>query len=90
MEKAIGIPQKGSCHSRALTRWIKAGRPVRSQEQIQEIYGICQQCRALDATTNFCKYCGCRVANHPNLMLNRIAIATERCPVGKWPLESDE
>jgi pyridoxine 5-phosphate synthase len=92
MEESIEnlqITQWGSCHARALARWIKAGRPVRSQRQIQEIYEICKQCRALDSATNSCKYCGCRVTDHSNPMMNRIAVATERCPVGKWPLETD-
>jgi len=71
-------------HPRAWTRWIKAGRPVRSQEEIQKIYEICQQCKALDTETNSCKYCGCRIASHGNPLRSRIAMATERCPVEKW------
>ena len=85
-----GIVQLGYRYTRALTRWIKAGRPIREQNEILEIYEICQQCRALDTTTNSCKNCGCRIANHSNPLLNKIAMATERCPVGKWPKENED
>ena len=85
-----GIVQLGYRYTRALARWIKAGRPVRNQEEISEIYEICRQCRTLDTATNSCKYCGCRIGNHSNPLLNKIAMATERCPVGKWPTEKEK
>jgi pyridoxine 5-phosphate synthase len=73
------------CHTRALARWIKAGRPVRSPEETQAIYQSCKKCSVFDEATNICKHCGCRVAGHANPLMNRIAIGTEKCPVGKWP-----
>jgi len=72
------------CQVRTLSRWIKAGRPVRTPDEIRNIYEICKQCKAFDAVAKSCKYCRCRVNDHGNPLLNVIAIATERCPVGAW------
>ena len=74
-------------YGRALYRWIKAGRPVRDEKEIVAIYEICKQCHALDTETSSCKYCGCRLNTNPNPIVNKIAMATEQCPIGKWSPE---
>jgi pyridoxine 5-phosphate synthase len=71
-------------HIRALSRWLHAGHPVRSREQIQKIYKICKQCDAFVATTNSCRCSGYRVSSHTGPLENIIAFATEECPFRKW------
>lgn len=72
-------------YTRALSRWIKAGRPIRSENEIEDIYEThCKNCRAFDHETNSCKYCGCKLGTGTNPLINKIAMATERCPVEKW------
>lgn len=71
-------------YGRALSRWIKAGRPIRSEEDIATLYEICKTCRAFETETNSCKFCGCRLGTNSNPLINKIAMATERCPVDKW------
>jgi len=72
-------------YTRALSRWIKAGRPVRSEEEITRIFEtFCEPCEARDAESSSCRYCGCRVNLTQSAMMNKIAMATEECPVDKW------
>lgn len=72
-------------YTRALSRWIKAGRPVRNEEEIKRIFEThCAPCEACDKQTSTCRHCGCRVNLMKAAPLNKIAMATEECPLGKW------
>ena len=77
-------------YTRALSRWIKAGRPVRCEEEIKRIFeSFCEPCEAYDGTNLVCRYCGCRVNLIKAATLNKIAMATEECPIGKWESGDD-
>lgn len=70
-------------YGRALARWIKAGRPSRSSEEICGIYTThCRECDRFDEGR--CGECGCNVNLQTMPMLNKIAMATEHCPLEKW------
>ena len=72
-------------YTRALSRWIKAGRPVRSEEEIHRIFeAFCMPCEAYDAEGSSCQNCGCRVNTKQIAPLNKIAMGTEMCPLEKW------
>ncbi|MCL2623691.1 MAG: hypothetical protein FWD31_08510 [Planctomycetaceae bacterium] len=72
-------------YARALSRWIKAGRPIRDEAEIERIFETCcKPCEAYDATSSTCGYCGCRVNCIKVAPLNKIAMATEECPLEKW------
>lgn len=72
-------------YARSLSRWIKAGRPVRSEDEILGIFTTyCQECEFMDHDYSRCKVCGCHVGTIPSPLLNKIAMATENCPEGKW------
>ena len=77
-------------YTRALSRWIKAGRPVRSEEDIRQIFeSICEPCEGYDAKSSSCLHCGCRVNLANAAMLNKIAMATEECPLSKWGVNEE-
>jgi len=70
-------------YKRALFRWIKAGRPVRDEAEIERIFETCcKPCEAYDGSV--CHHCGCRINKEKTAMLNKIAMATEECPLEKW------
>ena len=72
-------------YTRALSRWIKAGRPVRDEEEIERIFEtFCKPCDGYDESSSSCLHCGCRVNFMTAAMLNKIAMATEECPLDKW------
>ena len=88
--KTPGYFSKAYHYTRALSRWIKAGRPVRSEEDIKHIFETsCKLCEARDEEGSFCRYCGCRVNLAKSAVTNRIAMATEDCPVHKWQEEKE-
>lgn len=75
----------------ALKKWHAAGRPVRSGARIKILFGVCKQCihfqkRKRKPWRGRCKHCGCYLQRHPHHFLsgNKIALATEHCPIGKW------
>jgi len=74
---------------RALARWIKAGRPVRDEAEIKRIFeSFCEPCE--DYIEGHCRYCGCHVNLLTAAPLNKIAMATEECPLGKWGVTHTE
>lgn len=82
-----GIVQQGWNYTKAVARWIAAGRPVRSNERVREIFEtLCQRCEHFDAGHGSCRLCGCRVRRDGPAFTNKLRMATERCPMNppKW------
>ena len=72
-------------YTRALSRWIKAGRPVRDEAEIKRIFETCcEPCEDYDVKSSACRHCGCRVNLMKAAPMNKIAMATEECPLDKW------
>lgn len=81
----MSAPQKVVRYTWALSRWIKAGRPVREETEINEIFARhCESCGDYDERTSSCNHCGCRVNTSTIAPLNKIAMRTEHCPLEKW------
>lgn len=68
----------------AVVKWIAAGSPVRTQEQIDAAFDICKSCEFFkgEGDSGTCQKCGCYV-NRVGV-LNKIRMATEKCPDGLW------
>lgn len=74
--------------AQAEAAWIAAGKPVRSAEEIEEIYETqCQPCEYFKPGRSVgrgsCGQCGCALRKAGGV-LNKIKMATEHCPAGKW------
>lgn len=69
----------------ALLHWSFGGFQTRSKEEVQRIYTEhCRPCEYFDAVADACKICGCNVRAEGMAIRNKIAMATEKCPKGKW------
>jgi hypothetical protein len=80
-----GLSTRVSRYSRAIHRWIVAGQPVRPEEEVRQIFEtLCRSCEHFDAQREICKTCGCRVRKSGLALMNKIRMATEQCPRGKW------
>lgn len=67
----------------AMLRWIAAGRPTRTQAEIDAI--LADQCGPCEHfRQSSCALCGCRISRSPSAMRNKLAMGTESCPIGKW------
>lgn len=72
-------------YKEALVRWNKAGRPVRSAEEVEEIITAhCKPCDWYDAEAKRCKGCGCKVTTSSVAVFNKAKMLTEHCPKELW------
>jgi hypothetical protein len=72
---------RGINFAAAMTKWLTHGLPIRTQEQIDERLAICRACPNL--VNDHCQLCGCACVEKQQL-LNKLTIATEKCPINKW------
>ena len=67
--------QKVVRYTRALSRWIKAGRPVRDVEEVKALFeGFCVTCEAYEAGGSSCGHCGCQVSTSAMAPLNKVVM----------------
>lgn len=71
-------------YTSAVARWIAAGKPKRTQEEIDHLFTICQACEHFSQKASACRECGCRINRNQRAMGNKLAMATEHCPIKKW------
>ena len=70
--------------------WLAAGRPVRSDERVREIYEtICRPCEHFNQERERCKACGCKLGLSRRALFNKLRMATTSCPLDepKWIAE---
>jgi len=72
---------RGLNFASAMLRWASSGMPRRTQSEIDERLAICQGCPHF--ADNHCRVCGCACVE-TNQLINKLALATEECPLGKW------
>ena len=75
-------------------KWIEAGKPLRSSEEIKQIHNICSKCvhfKPKNKKKGTCTLCGCSIKKKGNL-LNKAAWGTTECPDNppRWPVEHNE
>jgi len=72
-------------YKEALVKWNKAGRPTRTDEEVQEIHDkLCTPCGWYDPAKKRCRGCGCKVTTGAVAVFNKLRMATESCPKGLW------
>lgn len=77
--------QMATTYATAVARWIAAGFPRRSDDEVDQIFEICRACKWMHAA-GYCQKCGCRLSKSRQAMTNKIRMATEHCPLPdqKW------
>jgi len=67
---------------------ITTGAQLREPEQIKSAYEACSSCEHFRPRENndggTCGLCGCNLFTSQSHLTNKIARATEHCPIGKW------
>ena len=81
-------------YAEAIKRWHDAGRPIRSDEEVERIYtDICMNCKHFKRKkdgSGSCRACGCRLRRNKRFagvldaLENKIRMATEHCWRGYW------
>lgn len=80
----VAPPHKSLPYVGTVARWIRDKRPRRSAEAVLAIYTT--HCKPCDRRSpeNVCLVYDCRVLPSGPPECNLIAMATEKCPLGKW------
>lgn len=73
---------RGLNFASAMARWTLAGFPRRAPEEIAARLAVCESCPHF--AKNHCTHCGCACVETDQI-LNKLALATETCPDGRWP-----
>lgn len=82
-EPATGIVAQLKQVTKSTARWIEAGSPLRTTEQLGECFDICRECEHYKPTPiATCGKCGC-------FLSAKARMATETCPEGKWPASQE-
>jgi hypothetical protein len=89
--KRPNIVRRALTYAQAIRRWERAGRPVRSDEEVAAILGEqCMPCTwYIDGSCHH-RNCGCRVNQNKTPLTNKLRMATESCPIGKWSAHEPE
>ena len=65
----------------AMSRYVGNGFKRSSPELLETRLAQCQACPKLE--NDHCKLCGCACVAE-NILLNKLALESEKCPLGKW------
>lgn len=69
----------------AVRRWVANGRPSRNKEEIKALFEEhCKGCDRYDTEKHACKNCGCTVSTDSSPLGNKLAMASEHCPLGRF------
>jgi hypothetical protein len=66
----------------AVVRWRRAGKPVRTDAKVAAILEVCQSCKHFH--NGRCRKCRCRVNAGKIPLFNKLRMATEGCPDGRF------
>lgn len=70
-----------------IAKWLKMGRPNRTNTEVEQLYKYCSQCEFYKHQKNQvgnCSVCGCYVRGHKEKGINKLRFATTSCPKEKW------
>ena len=72
-------------YAEAVAEWTAAGCPNRTAEETERIFLIfCQRCYLYDKPKRRCRECTCPVSPTGLAVFNKIKMATQQCPIGRW------
>lgn len=79
-------------YASSIRKWVAAGRPERSDEEVQRLYDEhCSKCNMFDKGRQVCNSCGCPANKEQPAIRNKLRMGTEGCPLGQFgPMEIDD
>lgn len=84
-QRVAKLPDKLKGYANAIKKWVAAGRPTRTEEEQKHILEEhCYKCEMYDKQKDACMNCGCSLAQTGNPLTSKIAMKTEKCPLGRW------
>lgn len=68
----------------AVIQHYATGAKTRTDEEVEQLLTICQQCEKYNAVREYCRVCGCKCNNLKNAFLNKLRMESQHCPEKKW------
>lgn len=78
-----GILAKGFDALKAWIKWDRAGKPIRSLEEVEQVQKICSECSYYQGRTCTHEDCKC-TGPRGSWLTDKTVWATEHCPLEKW------
>jgi len=78
------VTTSAKSYATAVAKYIAAGRPNRTDEEVRSLLAICKRCEYFNKKRGECTQCGCCVNQRRHAWWNKLRMATESCPIGKW------
>lgn len=90
-KKEPTILEKAVNYAASTVKHIANGAELRTQEEIDAIYKICEGCEFFKAKKSGfkCGKCGCSLNTNSSHVNNKLARRTDSCPIGKWGQGTD-
>lgn len=71
-------------YAKAVATHISTGAKTRTDDEVNALLEICQNCEHYNAEGRYCHVCGCRCTNGSNAFFNKLRMESQHCPRGKW------
>jgi len=71
-------------YAKAVTQHVLTGSQTRTDEEVSELMQLCESCEHYDQQIGRCGVCGCRCNKSKSAWLNKLRMASQHCPKGKW------
>jgi len=85
-DAVANLLNKAVNYATAMRKWVAAGSPVRTDEEISAIFDEhCNKCAMFDKVRGVCNSCGCPASKDQPAIRNKLKMATEACPLGRFP-----
>lgn len=78
------LAKQATTYLKAITTHLSTGSQTRTDAQVAHLLTICQTCEKFDPTHQRCLLCGCRCTTSPSPFLNKLRMASQKCPLKKW------
>lgn len=78
------VIEKAANYAKAVTQHVLTGSQTRTDEEVSELMQLCESCEHYDQQIGRCGVCGCRCNKSKSAWLNKLRMASQHCPKGKW------
>ena len=71
-------------YTKAIVQHIATGSQTRTDEEVNSLLEICEQCEHYNKDGKYCRICGCRCNANKSAFTNKLRMKSQSCPKGKW------
>lgn len=77
------IFKQAAHYATAVASHVATGSRTRTDSEVAALLTLCRACPHYDPSGR-CTLCGCRLSTSANAYTNKLRMASQHCPAGKW------